>query len=89
MVGSVSDPVINELITTVNDSAFWVGADTEQEDAAVTQPLCESTNHEQAAGVQPDKAVVQHHLPSCSSSTSGGFQFTGLTKPPSLLLQRP
>lgn len=59
MVGSVSDPVISELITTVNDSAFWVGADIEQEDAAEMLPSCESTNQEQAAGaaVQPDQAV--------------------------------
>lgn len=88
MVGSVSDPVINELITTVNDSAFWVGADTEQVDAAEAQPACESTNHEQAAGVQPDTAVGQQHLP-VSCSTGGGFHFTGLTKAPSLSLQRP
>ena len=87
MVGSVSDPVINELITTVNDSAFWVGADTEPEDAAVTQPVCESTKHGQAAGVQPDQAVGQHRL-LVPCSTEGGFHFTGLTKPPSLLLQR-
>ena len=25
MVGSVSDPQVNDLITTVNDSAFWAG----------------------------------------------------------------
>ena len=29
MVGSVSDPQVTELITTVNDSAFWEGKDGE------------------------------------------------------------
>ena len=27
MVGSVSDPQVTSLITTVNDSAFWAGKD--------------------------------------------------------------
>ena len=27
MVGSVTDPQVNQLITTVNDSAFWAGQD--------------------------------------------------------------
>lgn len=31
MVGSVSDPQVSNLITTVNDSAFWAGKE-EQHD---------------------------------------------------------
>ena len=86
MVGSVSDPVITELITTVNDSAFWAGANTEREDVAEEQPVTEITHHELAAGAQPDKAAHQEHT-SASCSDGASFQFAGLTKPPSLTLR--
>lgn len=86
MVGSVSDPVITKLITTVNDSAYWAGADTEQEDTAEPKAALAPTKHEPTAGAQPDKAADQHH-PSFSSSSNGGFQFAGLTKPPSLTMR--
>ena len=89
MVGSVSDPVITELITTVDDSAFWAGADTMQEDIVTVQPVAaETTRHEQTAGTQPDKAADQHHT-SVSSTPRAGFHFAGLTKPPSLRTQAP
>ena len=86
MVGSVSDPVITELITTVNDSAFWAGANAEQEDIAVEEPVTETTHHEQTAGAQPDKVADQDHM-SVSCSGRASFQFAGLTKPPSLTMR--
>lgn len=88
IVGSVSDPVITELITTVNDSASWAGADKEHEDVAEAQPVPKTTHHEQAAGAQPDKAAEQHHM-SVSSNSGAGFHFAGLTKPPSLRMRAP
>ena len=88
MVGSVSDPVITKLNTTVNDSAFRAGAGTEREDAAEAQPVFETTHHEQKASAQPNKAADQQHL-SVTSSVRTGFQFAGLTKPPSLRLRAP
>ncbi len=37
MVGSVSDPQIADLITTVNDSAFWAGKDETDQKASIGQ----------------------------------------------------
>lgn len=89
MVGSVSDPVITELITTVNDSAFWAGTDTEQGDVVEAQPVsAEITHHGQRASAQPDKAADQHQVP-ISNSGGAGFHFAGLTKPPSLRMRAP
>ena len=88
MVGSVSDPVITDLISTVNDSAYWAGADLEQDGNADPQPPTTTVSHECATGTQLQKGAAADHLnPSESTNTAGGFKFAGLTKPPSLTQQ--
>ncbi|KAL3138716.1 hypothetical protein ABBQ32_006470 [Trebouxia sp. C0010 RCD-2024] len=86
MVGSVSDPVITELLTTVNDSAFW--ADSKQDGTAETQLPNATFSHESTTGMQLKKgAAADRSHPSDSISSAGGFEFAGLKKPPSLTQQ--
>lgn len=91
MVGSVSDPVITELIATANDSAFWTGAGSDQDGSDGPQPPAAtvSRSHEHTAGEQLTKGVAADKLHvSDENSSTGGFQFAGLTKPPSLTMQK-
>ena len=85
MVGSVSDPVITSLITTVNDSAYWAGTDLELDGNAERQlPAAVSLVSSANAQLKEDEASDRLHL-SDSSHCDRGFKFAGLTKPPSLL----
>lgn len=84
----MSDPVITELITTVNDSENWAGVDLEQNAAAEPQLPNATFSRESTVGMQlkKDAAADQSH-PSDSTHSAGSFEFAGLTKPPSLTKQ--
>lgn len=92
MVGSVSDPDITDLIAKVNNSALWadgfVGPQATPRSDPTTDRSNASTTYEAATAVLQMKAnIAQAGHPSPSTSRSGGFQFVGLAKPPSLQLR--
>ena len=92
MVGSVSDPDIIDLIAKVNDSGLWADSEVGPQATPRSQPTTNRSNatttYEAAtAMLQLNADIAQagpdHPSPSTSSS---GFQFIGLAKPPSLHL---
>ena len=72
MVGSVSDPQVTQLITAVNDSAFWAGQDesshaqlgyeSHQQDSDRSQNSVNQQHKRLSQARQPDMQSQQHNL---------------------------